>query len=210
MKSALAKWESSSRCGENHRYRARNRSRRGRRGGRRRSCAGHLERQADGVPRAAPSQLPAVLRRPADLADRHLDADGRAVVAGAEALEFAVDARHRLVRGLHADRAGRAVRGRGGRSRRSPAPDHRRADAIDDQRVRARDTDVGRRGEGRIRDRPRRAQRLRELVRHAGAPGVRGRDGGARRPAQRDRDELDDLQRRAHGRAGDRGTVRSR
>src|SRR5580704_14258407 len=121
MKSALAKWVSSSRCGENHRYRARNRSRRSRRGGRRRSCAGHLERQADGVPRAAPSQLPTVLRRPADLADRHLDADGRAIVAGAEALEFAVDARHRLVRGLHADRAGRAVRGRGGRSRRSPA-----------------------------------------------------------------------------------------
>ena len=66
------------------------------------------------VSRAAASQLSPVFLRPTGLARRHLDAERRAGVAGAEADELGDDARRRLVRAVHADPAGRFVRGRSG------------------------------------------------------------------------------------------------
>ena len=48
-------------------------------------------------------------------------------------------------------------------------------------------------------------QRHRRIVRHAGPPVVRGRDGGLRRSRQRDRAQLDDVQQRAHARSGGGG-----
>ncbi len=56
-------------------------------------------------------------------------------------------------------------------------------------------------GESRVRHFSGRVQRAGEFLRYAGAPSIRGRDGRARRLAQRDRDELDDLQRGADGRS---------
>ena len=48
-----------------------------------------------GGARTASSQLPTLLCRPADLAYRHVDADGGAVVAGISHDQFGVAARHR-------------------------------------------------------------------------------------------------------------------
>ena len=72
-------------------------------------------------------QLPALLRRPGDLADRHLDADDRAVVAGAELTHSGTALGGRRA----ADAAGaaaRPVRRRDRRPRRQAQADDRAAD----------------------------------------------------------------------------------
>src|SRR6185437_15890037 len=116
------------------------------------------------LPRAAPSELSPLLRGPAHLAHGHLDADGGAVVAGAEAVELSADARHSDVRELPADIAGRAVCRGGGRSCRSAPANSRRADTDDAERVRAGGADLDRSGAGRARGHAGGVQRDRQFL----------------------------------------------
>ena len=97
-------------------------------------CPAGVARVATGVggARPAPSQFPVILRRAAHLADRHLDADRRPVVAGLSHDRFgAAVGRGRLRQpdsGLHHG-AGRRHRSR---PSQPPARGHRHADLLDD------------------------------------------------------------------------------
>src|SRR5207244_2345944 len=73
-------------------------------------------RRPPGPPGPRPPRLPAVHRRPARLADRHLDAECRPGLARARADELAVAARNDRFAPVRADAALRVRRRRGQRS----------------------------------------------------------------------------------------------
>ena len=82
-------------------------------------------------PRAAPPQLPAVLRRPEHLAHRHLDDARRDELAGLPADRLGAPARPRRLRRADPDVPARAVRRRAGRSLEPPPRARRHAGARD-------------------------------------------------------------------------------
>ena len=149
-------------------------------------------------------ELPALLRRAGDLADRDLDADDGAGVAGARADGLGDRPRHRRRPPDAAHAAARAVRRADRRSHGQAEADgraagpHGRAGA-DPRRAHADPSrDVHRRVRPRGRPRPQ------QLLREPRAAGVRARDGRVGQPPERRQPELHARERRPRDRSGDR------
>ena len=163
-----------------------------------------LASRADLLLAAAPSQLPPLLRRTADVRRRHLDAEHRDGVArGAARAAFARPRgrhSHRLpLRPLHGARPRRRRRHR---PARQPPHGDRHAVGADVLLRRARRDHAARARSdlGGLRDR--RPDRHRDRLRRSRTPEPDVPDGRPRRAAERRRAQLEPLQHGAHLRAG--------
>ena len=150
------------------------------------------------VCRAQASQLPAVVCRTTDFAGRYVDAERRAALAGVSTDRLAALSRHRQFRSRHTVAHALALGRRDCRSHAETqsASDH--ADGADAQRIHACRRLFSRLDSAVARCDSRSGQRHGASVRRADAPSHRRRHGRARRPDERHRAQLRDVQFGAH------------